>query len=111
MQWYKITLSTKQIGAMEQLAIWQEFMRFITPIGMPKDTAMFIDVDPEYTEDRNNLVTLSIYFSPKAAELCPQIINRYQGSPCEKPDREMVKLFGGHKDSVLLLYDEHSLLQ
>lgn len=111
MQWYKITLNITHVGDNHQLAIWEEFFRAIVPLGAPKDAALFITVDPEYTEDRSNLIVLPIHFSPKAAELCTQIIARYHGSPCKKPDYRLVKLLGGHGDSELLLHDALPLLQ
>jgi hypothetical protein len=111
MQWYKITLNTAQVGTNHQMSIWEDFFQTILPFGAPKDAALFITIDPEYTEDRSNPIVISIYFSPKAAELCPQIIARYQGGSCNKPDHRNVKLLGGHGDSELLLHDAPSLLQ
>jgi hypothetical protein len=111
MQWYKIVLNSAQLGTNQVMAVWEEFFKSILPFGAPKDAALFRANEPEYTEDRNNLMVLPIYFSPKAAELCPQLITHYRGVPCEKPDHRSVTLLGGHGDSELLLHDAPPLLQ
>jgi hypothetical protein len=111
MQWYNVALTNSQVAAQHHMIIQNEFTQLVIPLGAPKDAGLFMTSEPVFTEDPQDRGSWIIYFTPKAASICSNLISRYRGSACEKPDRESVGLFAGYKDCWLLLYDENPSVQ
>jgi hypothetical protein len=92
--WYKVVFTDDQIIDGQYLQAGIDISRTLRAGGRPKDGAVF-------SQDRAGASTL--YFSPKAAELCAGIIAARSGSPCSKPAKAGLSLMHGYPSAWKLL--------
>jgi hypothetical protein len=99
MLWERITLTKEEIDAHIVDRIRDDFEGLCSRHGWPEDAALFINLLPDQTGAN------AIYFTPAAAEIAENIVERYSGIPCNPPPRVSVKLLSG-KISAMDLMDE-----
>jgi hypothetical protein len=88
MSWYKFTLTSDQVANYENVSLVSNF-----PIGLP----LFREV----SERRSGPETY--YLPPDAVPYCDDLIARYNGVPCDKPDRSRVEIVTGSDEDYALL--------
>jgi hypothetical protein len=99
MLWERITLTKEEIDADIVERIRGEFEELWSRYGRPEEAALFINLLPDQTGAN------AIYFTPAAAKIAEDIVDRHSGIPCNPPPRVSVKLLSG-KMSAMDLMDE-----
>jgi hypothetical protein len=89
MKWRKVFLTREQILDGTQMQIVFQATRIFKKAGTPADTALFISNVP------NKDHGVEMYFSPKAAALSTDLIDKHGGVACDPPAAENVSLSAG----------------
>ena len=96
MNWYQVTFTIEEVvdfGKLEQLR--SEFSKLYYSQLSPLDVALF--------NSKDSLETEILYFTPACGNFCPDLLARYNASPCGKPSAESTKLFVGENSANKLL--------
>ncbi len=98
MPWYKVTLTHDQnIDGTLLADIHNEFSSLMKKRIVPRSVGVFP------MKKSNADYSFSVYFSPECINYCPQLIEKYHGVECAKPDSADVGFSLGHPDTCRLL--------
>jgi len=92
--WYRVTLSNSDVVARRHMELQTAFETLFLANQWPKQAAMFANVDS---------LAHHFYFSPGAVEIASDLIARYSGTECAKPEvSDLVLLVGnpGWRDAI-----------
>jgi len=89
-QWYKIIFSHSQITAGDDSELVNMFNKIFMQFEAPQNFALFSEI-PEFGPD------LIFYLSPAASKDMGNIIRKYSGTPCEKPENVKLRLLVGYQ--------------
>jgi len=92
--WYRVTLSNSEVVARRHMELQKAFEKLFLANQWPKQAAMFANVDS---------LAHHFYFSPGAVEIASDLISRYSGTECAKPEvTDLVLLVGnpGWKEAI-----------
>jgi hypothetical protein len=84
--WYRVTLSNSDVVARRHMELQKGFETLFLANRWPTQAAMFANVDS---------LAHHFYFSPGAVEIASDLIARYSGAECAKPEvSDLVLLVG-----------------
>jgi hypothetical protein len=92
--WYRVTLSNSDVVARKHMELQKAFETLFLANQWPRQAAMFANVDT---------LAHHFYFSPGAVEIARELIARYAGTECAKPEvSDLVLLVGnpGWKEAI-----------
>src|SRR4051812_43819557 len=98
MLWHKITLNKREVDLCMKLLITKDFRELHARAGSPPHALLLESKLPDQTG------AIEIYFSPRAAEIAENTIDRLSGIPCNSPPRSQVNVLYG-PDGDLDLHD------
>ena len=96
MNWYQVTFTTEEVvdfGKLTQMT--GEFSKMYYSKLSPLDVALF--------KNKDSLETEILYFTPSCGAYCPELLARYNASPCDKPSPDSTKLLIGEGSAKRLL--------
>ena len=97
MLWHKVTLNRDQLEKGEKGRVIDAFRQSHSEADSPRDAVLMESILADQTG------AIDVYFSPAAAVIAQQIIDRLAGIPCNPPPRPQVKVLYGPPSSLDLL--------
>ncbi len=91
MAWYKIEIDAAKVQAGELSDITNQFENHLRLADYEDEMALFL-VKPEC--ESSDLAT-KLYFTPSAARKAINILIKYQGKECKKPEKTLLTLLVG----------------
>ena len=101
MKWYKVKMSADEVTAKGIVKLQDKFMKLFLGARKQEDMALFssLSLRSEDAEDGG----VEIYFSPGSVSYAKELIDSYNGQPCEKPTKGKVGLLVGVSNAIDLL--------
>ena len=88
MEWYKFTISNRQIAAVESQIIQEKFNQLWWPLSCPKGTAV-------YAKKTENGPSATYYLTPSCKKPAKALMTHYAAEACEQPDKDSLIFLAG----------------
>lgn len=88
MEWYRFTISNRQIASIETQKIQEKFKQLWWPLSCPKGTAV-------YAKKSENGPSATYYLTPSCKKPAKALMVQYAAEACEQPDKDTLIFIAG----------------